>query len=98
MTLSSAEPISPELALVCPELAQYARQRLPEHPWQLVNVKPTQPAGAPTAVEEALRLPQWAAVAAYVMIGIAARVVVAVVIGAAVVLALTLLPAWQPAP
>jgi hypothetical protein len=37
------EPVSPELALVCPELAERARRLLPEPGW-LAPVSPIEPA------------------------------------------------------
>jgi hypothetical protein len=44
------EPLSPELALVCPELAERARAALPEPGWlaPVVRIEPKPlPAGAP---------------------------------------------------
>ena len=42
LQLSIDEPLSPELALVCPELAERARRLLPEPGW-LGPVKPIEP-------------------------------------------------------
>jgi hypothetical protein len=39
LQLSLDEPLSPELALVCPELAERARQRLPEPGWLVPVVR-----------------------------------------------------------
>jgi hypothetical protein len=39
LQLSLDEPVSPELALVCPELAERARQLLPEPGWLVPVVR-----------------------------------------------------------
>ena len=43
LQLSIDEPLSPELALVCPELAERARRLLPEPGW-LEPIRPIEPA------------------------------------------------------
>jgi hypothetical protein len=47
------EPLSPELALVCPELAELARPLLPEPGWLATSVK-TESAGWPAPLQTLL--------------------------------------------
>jgi hypothetical protein len=88
MVPSTAEPISPELALVCPELADRARRSQPARPWQLAAV--TVDAAGEPAPAAATPLRQWAAAALYVVLAAAARAGVATAIAVLTVLVLTL--------
>ena len=83
---STWEPISPELALVCPELARAARRHPARQPWELAQERLAARAGSATVGPAG-----WAAAIAFVVVALAVRTVLAVSAVAAVVLVLTLL-------
>jgi len=78
-----SDPLSPELALVDPELGARARAALPAQPWPAPARRATMPAAAPPAVEhvEARRAyPFWARTTAALWL-----VVIGILIGGAAI-------------
>jgi hypothetical protein len=85
VTAMASEPLSPELALVDPELGSRARAALPTHPWPAPARAP-RPAQAPIPVpvperaEPRRRYPFWAQVTAALWL-----VVIGILIGGAAI-------------
>jgi hypothetical protein len=87
--LAREEPISPELALVCPELAQRARELLPERdPNGFVPGR---------AARSAARFgpKTWLVASVYAVVSMVIVVANGVAIGALIVMALTLAADWN---
>ena len=80
----NVEPLSPELALVDPELGSRARAALPSHPWPAAarptRITPVPVAAAPAHPEARRAYPFWARVTAALWL-----VVIGILIGGAAI-------------
>ena len=85
------EPISPELALVCPELAARARALLPERDPDAFLPRRVAVVSQRRGVEITVCLPRWAAVLVYVVATAALHLVQGLTVVAALVIIVALL-------